>query len=162
MSTSVDLAALAARDECNPFSLLAQVSAGALFSNAVTGTGTTGITFSWNVVTVSLAANVYTVTFQPFDFTGTTFPYVPIGIVVGKDSTRTPAGVFVASQVVDQKSCKFHPKDVAGAPVALNADDRLAVLILGRRSRKTTNGSTVIDPLESLKLSSFNLGVTGL
>lgn len=158
----VNLVELGGRDDLGTLSLLQGCSAGALFSSAVTGSGTTGITFAWNVTTIALAANVYTVTFLPFDFTGSTFPYVPIGIVVGKDNTRTPAGVFVTAQVVDQKSCKFHPKDDAGNAVALNADDRLAVIIIGRRSRKTTDGSSDIDPRTSLKSIAFNLGVTGL
>lgn len=167
MSTSTHATSLAARDDIGPLSFFQQCSAACVFSDSVDGTSAfTGVSWRYNIRSVSKAGagatKVYTVNFQPFDFVGTTYPLFVFATCGRLTSGAPTTKLFPAWSIVDNKSIELRVSTNAGAYTDLGANDVLAVLILGRHNRKNTDGTRLIDALETLLGISNNLGVTGL
>lgn len=165
MSTSTHLTSLAARDDLGPLSMLAGVSAACAFS--VSAVPAIVQRWAFNVTAVArTGVGVYTVTFTPFDFLGTQFQYFPM-VTVGRHGSGAGLKLFANYSIVDQKSIEVRTWLHDGTATELTttgADvfDLCTVYIIGKRTRKTTDGTRAIDPLESCIKHNFNLGVTGL
>jgi len=157
---------MAARDDLKANAYFGQHSAAAVVSVATT---TLTTRWSYNMTSITRSnVGIYVFNFKPFDFTGTTFPLF-VYATVGHVGTGAGLKLFATYSIVSQTQVEVYTwlhdgtatelTTTAGPPLIY---DTLSVLIVGRRNRPTTNGTSVIDPAASLLRADYNLGVTGL
>lgn len=167
----MNLVELAGRDDLGALSMLQGCSAGATIQVGLGGATVLTTTSQWNMTSITRSnVGIYTFVFNPFDFTGTTYP-LQVHVTIGNVAASGAAGLklFATYTVVDNKTVKvftwLHDGTAteltytAGPPVVY---DTLSVLVVGRRSRKTSDGTNDIDPRKSFKTIAYDLGVTGL
>lgn len=151
----INLASLGARADLGPLNLLQQISSFALITG---NAGTVALTAQWNLdatTPVAEAGNVYTINTKPFDFTGTTFPLIVVPFF--HDASGALRSIALAYEVASQSQVKVRMTVTStGAATNLAANEKLGVLIIGRRTDVPSN------PLSTLLTKRGNVGVSGM